>query len=109
MNSERYGINMMATIEENIEKKKFPTDRITRGCILPRIPYEECEIKTAVPVGVPRFSGALHPNEDGDHHRGFVGAGEEEPGHDIGQVILRIIEVDRIHVVRGVLNSFLNE
>lgn len=33
-------MRMIETSDENIEKKKFPTDKITRGCISSRIPYE---------------------------------------------------------------------
>ena len=30
---ERYGSRMMVTSDENMAKKKFPTDKIIRGCI----------------------------------------------------------------------------
>ena len=56
-------------------------------------------------------SGLLssHPNEHRDHHRRLVGAHEEEAGHHISEIVLHIVEVDGVHIARGVLNGLLDK
>lgn len=52
---------------------------------------------------------ASHPDEDRDHHRRLVRALEEESGHDVGEIILHVVEVDRVHVARRIFDSLLDE
>src|ERR1035437_2240436 len=90
------------------EKKKFPTKRIVRGGIRSNIPYEK--------HGAPEARRGFHivclnleSDEDWDDHRRFVRACEEESSHNIREIVLHVVEVDRIHTICRILDRLLDE
>ena len=51
----------------------------------------------------------LHPQHDRDDDRAFVGLFEEEAGDGVGDVVFDVIEVDRLHALRGFLDGLLDD